>query len=93
MLKGYAANPGTEAIVNKYMIRSDCDSSHANQVSTNSRVEEIAKRRRVSMAAIGLAWVMNRPGVTAPIVGTTSLQNLEDLLSECSHYLPTCLGN
>ena len=32
------------------------------------------------MAQIALAWVLAKPGVTAPIVGTTSLANLEDLL-------------
>ena len=32
------------------------------------------------MAQVALAWVLSKPGVTAPIVGTTSLANLEDLL-------------
>ncbi|KXN91891.1 Versiconal hemiacetal acetate reductase [Leucoagaricus sp. SymC.cos] len=43
-------------------------------------VEEIAKKKGVSMAQVSLAWVMSKPGVTAPIVGTTSLNNLHDLL-------------
>lgn len=43
------------------------------------RVEEIAKTRGVSMAQVALAWVLAKPGVSAPIVGTTSLQNLDDL--------------
>lgn len=32
------------------------------------------------MAQIACAWSMAKEGVTAPIVGTTSLKNLEDLL-------------
>jgi len=32
------------------------------------------------MAQIALAWCMAKDGVTAPIVGTTSLENLHDLL-------------
>ena len=32
------------------------------------------------MAQISMAWIMAKPGVTAPIVGTTSLSNLEDIL-------------
>ena len=48
------------------------------------RVEELAKRKGVSMAQISTAWIMNRPGVTAPIVGTTSLKNLEDILGACA---------
>ncbi len=34
------------------------------------------------MAQISLAWILSKPGVTAPIVGTTSLANLEDILGE-----------
>ena len=47
------------------------------------RIEELAKKKSVSMAQISLAWCMAKEGVTAPIIGTTSLQNLEDLLGEC----------
>ncbi|KAF8803250.1 Aldo/keto reductase [Phlegmacium glaucopus] len=43
-------------------------------------VEKIAKAKGVSMAQLSLAWVMSRDGVSAPIVGTTSLENLYDLL-------------
>ncbi|KAH9934547.1 Aldo/keto reductase [Epithele typhae] len=44
------------------------------------RVEEIAKKKSASMAQIALAWTFAKPGVTAPIIGTTSLANLEDIL-------------
>ncbi|KAI0057909.1 aryl-alcohol dehydrogenase [Artomyces pyxidatus] len=42
------------------------------------RVEEISKKRGVSMAQISLAWSMAR--TTAPVIGTANLKNLEDLL-------------
>ncbi|KAH9947234.1 aryl-alcohol dehydrogenase [Amylocystis lapponica] len=45
------------------------------------RVEELAKKKNVSMAQISIAWCMGKPGVTAPIVGTTSLENLKDILA------------
>ncbi|KAF9482881.1 Aldo/keto reductase [Pholiota conissans] len=45
-----------------------------------SVVEKIAKARGLSMAHVSLAWVLSKPGVSAPIVGTTSLDNLNDLL-------------
>ncbi len=48
-----------------------------------AKVEEIAKRKSVSMAQVAVAWMLSKPGVTAPIVGTTSLANLEDILGEC----------
>ena len=43
-------------------------------------VDELAKRKGVSMAQVSLAWLLSKPGVTAPIVGSTSLANLEDIL-------------
>ena len=48
----------------------------------NFRVEEIAKKRGVSMAQIALAWTLSKDFVSAPIVGTTSLKNLEDLIGK-----------
>ncbi|KAI0055139.1 Aldo/keto reductase [Artomyces pyxidatus] len=51
----------------------------SNQAVVN-RVEEIAKKHSVSMAQISLAWVMAKDVVSAPIVGTTSLDKLKDLL-------------
>jgi len=45
------------------------------------RVEELAKKKGCSMAQIALAWVMAKDGVTAPIVGTTSLDNLKELIA------------
>ncbi|KAH9890407.1 Aldo/keto reductase [Cubamyces lactineus] len=44
------------------------------------RVEEIAKRKGVSMAQIALAWLLAKEGVTAPIIGPSSVEKLEDLL-------------
>ncbi|TBU29679.1 Aldo/keto reductase [Dichomitus squalens] len=49
-----------------------------------SRIEELAKKKGVSMAQISLAWVMAKEPVTAPIIGTTSLANLEDILGSIS---------
>ncbi|KAI0648550.1 Aldo/keto reductase [Trametes meyenii] len=44
------------------------------------RVEELSKKKGTSMAQISIAWVLTKPGVTAPIIGTTNLKNLEDIL-------------
>ncbi|KAF9543839.1 Aldo/keto reductase, partial [Agrocybe pediades] len=45
-----------------------------------NRVEEVANTRGISMAQVAIAWVLSKEGVTAPIVGTTSLKNLEDTI-------------
>ncbi|KAJ7327975.1 Aldo/keto reductase [Mycena albidolilacea] len=44
------------------------------------RVEKVAQKHGATMAQVSLAWLMAKDGVTAPIVGTTSLKKLEDLL-------------
>jgi aryl-alcohol dehydrogenase-like predicted oxidoreductase len=44
-------------------------------------VEEIAKKKNVSMSQIALAWLMAKDPVAAPIVGTTKMENLMDVIS------------
>jgi aryl-alcohol dehydrogenase-like predicted oxidoreductase len=45
------------------------------------RVAEIAAARNVTSAQVALAWLLHKPGVTAPIVGATKPQHLEDALA------------
>ncbi|HLX21353.1 MAG TPA: aldo/keto reductase [Gaiellaceae bacterium] len=45
------------------------------------RAAEVASARGVPTAQIALAWLLQRPGVTAPIVGATKLGHLEDALA------------
>jgi len=47
-------------------------------VEINERVEELAAEKGVTMAQISLAWLLHQPAVDAPIVGTTSVEHLED---------------
>lgn len=44
-------------------------------------VAVVAEERGVSPAQVALAWVLQQPGLTAPIVGATSVQQLDDLLA------------
>ena len=43
-------------------------------------VDRIARRRGVPMAEIALAWLLGRPGVSAPIVGATKIEHLDTAL-------------
>jgi len=45
------------------------------------RAGEVAAERGVAAAQVALAWLLHRPGVTAPIVGATRLGHLEDALA------------
>ena len=45
------------------------------------RVGEIAGKRGVSAVAIALAWLLQQPGVAAPIIGATRLEHLDETLA------------
>ena len=44
-------------------------------------VAEVAKQRNVSPAQVACAWVLQAPGVTAPIVGATKPEYLKELIA------------
>jgi aryl-alcohol dehydrogenase-like predicted oxidoreductase len=48
------------------------------------RLGEIAERRGVPRAQLALAWLLSKPGVTAPIVGATKAQHLQDAIGALS---------
>ena len=43
--------------------------------------QQVAAARGVPTAQVALAWLLSKPGVTAPIVGSTKLAHLEDALA------------
>jgi aryl-alcohol dehydrogenase-like predicted oxidoreductase len=51
------------------------------------RVAEIAVRRGVPRAQVALAWLLHKPVVTAPIVGASKPQHLEDAVAALSLQL------
>jgi len=46
-----------------------------------ARADEVAAERGVPTAQVALAWLLDQPGVTAPIIGATKLQHLEDAIA------------
>ena len=44
-------------------------------------VAEVARQRGVSSAQVACAWVLQAPGVTAPIIGSTKPQQLKELIA------------
>jgi aryl-alcohol dehydrogenase (NADP+) len=53
------------------------------------RVAEIAQKRDVPNAQVALAWLMQQPGVTAPIVGASKPGHLQDAIAATSLKLDT----
>ena len=48
------------------------------------RVSEIAHKRGIPNAQVALAWLLHQPGVTAPIVGASKMQHLDDAVAALS---------
>jgi len=44
-------------------------------------VQAVAKERGLPPAQIALAWLLSKPGVTAPIIGATKLPHLDDAIA------------
>jgi 1-deoxyxylulose-5-phosphate synthase len=51
------------------------------------RLGEVATQRGVSRAQVALAWLLSKPGVTAPIVGATKPDHLPDAAAALSLHL------
>ncbi len=70
-------------------IRSETDESvtrlFANTVEADKRVADrvaaVAAARGVPRAQVALAWLLSKPVITAPIVGATKLQHLDDAIA------------
>jgi aryl-alcohol dehydrogenase (NADP+) len=45
------------------------------------RVVEVAKDLGVTPAQVALAWVLRQPGITAPIIGASKLEHLDQALA------------
>lgn len=50
-------------------------------------VAAVATARGVPRAQVALAWVLQQPGITAPIVGATKVQHLDDAVAALSLQL------
>lgn len=54
------------------------DATEASDRAVVERVEAVAAARGVPMAQVALAWLLSRAGVTAPIIGATRPDQLDD---------------
>jgi 1-deoxyxylulose-5-phosphate synthase len=55
--------------------------AHGADAAVAQAVEQIATRRGVPMAQVALAWVAQHAGVTAPIVGASKPQHIDDAVA------------
>lgn len=52
------------------------------------QLKRIADRIGVSMTTLSLAWVAQQPGITSPIIGARSVEQLEQSSEACQYRLP-----
>jgi aryl-alcohol dehydrogenase (NADP+) len=45
------------------------------------RVAEVANERAVPMAQVATAWMLSKPGITAPIIGATTPHHIDDAVA------------
>ncbi|QSG09997.1 aldo/keto reductase [Halapricum desulfuricans] len=82
LARGYLARPHDEFDVTTRGRTDDYARDHpyfeGGGREINERVAELAAEKGVTMAQIALAWLLHQDAVDAPIVGTTSVEHLED---------------
>ncbi|MXR52011.1 aldo/keto reductase [Halovenus sp. WSH3] len=82
LARGYLARPHEEFDATTRGQSDDYAKEHpyfeGNGQEINERVQEIAEEKDASMAQIALSWVLHKDVVDAPIVGTTSIEHLEE---------------
>ncbi|HWG91008.1 MAG TPA: aldo/keto reductase [Candidatus Thermoplasmatota archaeon] len=61
-------------------LRGDYEAEPASFVIAD-RVDEVAARKGVTAAQVALAWVLHQPGVTAPILGATKVEHVEEAVA------------
>jgi aryl-alcohol dehydrogenase-like predicted oxidoreductase len=82
MLTGNRTRSG-EKLTKRAQTDAFADSLYTPEVDFEvvAAADEVAAQRGVSTAQVALAWLLHKPGVTAPIVGATKLEHLEDALA------------
>lgn len=89
LARGYLT--GTKA---RSTARSQTDNIAHNMYGTEQdyqiieRVQEIAQKHDLSPAQVALLWMLNRPGITAPIIGSSKVKHLVEAVEAVGTSLP-----
>lgn len=52
-----------------------------NDKIINEKIEEIAKKRGVSMAVVAVAWSLSKPFMTSPILGMSKKERVDEAIT------------
>ncbi|KAJ5012084.1 hypothetical protein K4K57_004745 [Colletotrichum sp. SAR 10_99] len=85
LARGHLARPLSRAYET---VRSTSDAYHDEgllgaewEKEVNRRVQQLAEKRGYNMAQIGLAWVLHKDAVAAPIVGVSKIERFEETIA------------
>src|SRR6059058_3390984 len=56
-------------------------------IKINEKVEEIAKKRGVSMAIVAIAWSLSKDFMTAPIIGMSKIERVQEAVDALNFEL------
>ena len=96
LARGFLARPHEEFLATRRGEFMEGDRHLSERIATyvdgggrtiNERVEELASERGVTMGQIALAWLLHKDWVDAPIVGTTSVEHLEQAVEAIDIHL------
>lgn len=60
-----------------------------NDLVVADRVQQMAAQRGISPSQLALAWVLSKPYVTAPIIGASKMQHLDEAIAALDIQLST----
>jgi aryl-alcohol dehydrogenase (NADP+) len=63
---------------------SDRDYYQPQDFDIVDRITEVAQKRGVKNAQVAMAWMLQKPGITAPILGATKSEYIDDAIAAMS---------
>jgi aryl-alcohol dehydrogenase-like predicted oxidoreductase len=63
---------------------SDNDYYHEQDFAIVDRITQVARKRGVKNAQVAMAWILQQPGITAPILGASKTEHLEEAAAALS---------
>jgi len=76
--EGDTARAKSDKFVNNFYLKS---STKDNDFEIIDRVNQLSAKKQIPSAQIALSWVLNKPGVVAPIIGASKVSHLEDAVA------------
>jgi aryl-alcohol dehydrogenase-like predicted oxidoreductase len=84
LARPWEARSGTERAASDEFGKTLYLRTEASDKAVVERVGEVAAARGLPRAQIALAWLLQKPGVTAPIIGATQPHHLDDAIGALS---------